>query len=210
MYRSQGRAILWSATTTALVLLGSLLPISLVRVYGQDGASIRAADQRLRDTIRSAMLTAAKSAGVAIDGATLVYASHEGVLIANTGITGFAKQTPANLEKGANLMFVYVSFPKGAVVLEPIKRRLASGFYTIKVTAEKGLAKATADLLDTKGRSVAVVPVLISVPPSGEGEPVETVSARIAGDGGGKWCLHFDIHGMVDGARVDIDGTVCA
>jgi hypothetical protein len=112
---------------------------------------VPAADQLLRTAVTAALQGAARRAGVAIDTSGLVYGSRDDVLVASAAVAGVDNLTPADLQAGANLMFVYLRLPTA-------ENRLPAGFYTVHVRTVPGSNTATAQLRNEAGATVAELP----------------------------------------------------
>ncbi len=163
---SQARPRPQLTTLGLLAILG--LASSLV---AQDaGQEIVDANQNLRQRVTATMAKASRAAGVAILPDNLVIGSRNDVLVVSAPIDGVSKLADGELERGAKLMFVFISPPEGI--------ELARGFYTVKLIRHRTQRGAwLAQLLDAKGAVVRELGATVTTDdnPLPEGRIVVTI-----------------------------------
>lgn len=145
-------------------------------------ADVAAADRMLRASVSASLQAAADRAGVAIDTTTFVYGSSDDVIVANAAVAGLDTLTSADLRRGADLMFAYLSLPTAELQRDPAQA-LPPGFYTVNLTTVPGSTIARAQLRNEAGRVVAELPALVDgdgAPPGATARPIKVkVSVRI-------------------------------
>jgi hypothetical protein len=149
----------------------------------QAAANLTGADQQLRTTMFSNIITAAKKARLEIDTKRIVYVSSGTAILVNAGIAGIEKLDAQDLQKGAKVLLVYLSLPKGAT-LKDTNFSVYPGYYTVKLTTDSlAKSKAKVQLIDLNEKVV--------------GEGLTEIGPRVAmasvsgGFGGG--CVWVDL-----------------
>lgn len=151
------RGTICATRLVAAAFLGCTLAVShamaQVRAPAQPPQSreLQQLDQLSRTRIQAIMQSAARAARVAIEPRTFVYASRDDVLLVNAGILGSDSLDVAPLDRGVNVMFVYLRLPP--------QSRIPAGFYTVRVSGRPGAARAA--LLTADGRVAAELPATV-------------------------------------------------
>lgn len=131
---------------TTLGLLAILLLANSLTAQDGPAQEIVQANQTQRQTMALAMQKAARGAGVAILSDNLIIGSRNDVLIVSAPIDGVSRLADGELDRGAKLMFVFVSLPEGDGSAVP------RGFYTVNLVRHRTQRGVwLAQLLDAKG-----------------------------------------------------------
>lgn len=146
-----------------LVQAALLLPCATLA----QGGGMEAASQAYRAAVDSLLRSASRAAGVQLAADVPFVAGSDGeVLIANAAVAGADSLSEQDLQRGTNLLFIYVSSPS-------VRLAVPAGFYVVRLARRNPGAPPVAQFVAADGRVVAERRVSMSgpFPPSAQQRP---------------------------------------
>jgi hypothetical protein len=113
--------------------------------------------QTTRANVVSTLRAAAKQAKLSVDTSHLAVAFSNEAFVANVPIRRKTALTGADLKNGVDLLFIYASLPRGVTEISS-KKRIPSGFYTVRFIVKTKSGRGRAILLDHAQRETASLP----------------------------------------------------
>jgi len=123
---------------------------------GQGENPFEVANKVLKHALASEILTKAQEVGIEVNLDGMVYASGGQVMLVNIPILGIEQLTLEDLQRGAMVLFLYLTLPPEAV-LRGTSQRVPAGFYLVRVTSNR------ADMMRVGGNALGEVPVQLEV-----------------------------------------------
>lgn len=107
-------------------------------------------------TIRSAATTYGVSVDTSPGNIGAAFAAQ--AIMVNAQIRGTHNLTSASLVEGADLLFVFVSIPRGVMVL---RQKVPTGFYVVRVRVDLASRKGRAEFRDKTQRVIFALPLVV-------------------------------------------------
>jgi hypothetical protein len=147
--------------------------------------------------MKSALSKAAATFGMKIDTRTgnigAAFAAH--AIITNAQIRGTESLSKEALSSGVDLLFMYVSIPRGAKVGG---QRLPSGYYKVRIRANVKTLRGTSEFHNSRGRVVAKMPITVE-----RGKELHSVSGSFS-----RCHVMGDVGVVVSGKPIVISVTI--